>query len=307
MNKLSQEVLENYQVRKTKKQKQRFINLLKERLSNVTVEEGGMLHNRNIVVGSVKKAKVIIGAHYDTAAVLLLPNFVMPKNILISILYSIILVVALSLPYIFVTGILCLLLKNIFDNVDIIVTILEILYFVYLIGIVCIGIPNKHTANDNTSGVITLIELINDLPPELKDKVAFVFFDNEENGLFGSGFFAKKHKAELKNKLVINIDCVSDGNHFMLVESKLAEEKYHQQVMHTFKGTGNKVIHIERASKTYYPSDQLNFSTSLAITALNKNKLGLYLSRIHTQRDIIFNKSNIDYLRTTLVDFISEL
>ena len=52
------------------------------------------------------------------------------------------------------------------------------------------GKPNKHTANDNTSGVITLLELMNRLSPEQKERTAFVFFDNEENGMLGSAFFA---------------------------------------------------------------------------------------------------------------------
>ena len=60
-----------------------------------------------------------------------------------------------------------------------------------------VGKANKHTANDNTSGVLTLIEALHE--DELKD-VCCVFFDHEEVGLFGSRFFYKKHKEELRIK-----------------------------------------------------------------------------------------------------------
>jgi len=53
-----------------------------------------------------------------------------------------------------------------------------------------IGYRNKHTANDNTSGIITITRILEELSPEDRKKVCAVYFDNEEKGLFGSSFFA---------------------------------------------------------------------------------------------------------------------
>ena len=56
------------------------------------------------------------------------------------------------------------------------------------------GKANKHTANDNTSGIITIIESAIKLPEDLRDEVCFVLFDNEELGLLGSSAFSKEYK-----------------------------------------------------------------------------------------------------------------
>ena len=56
MTELSELILSKYQVRKTRKQKTEFIELLKEHLSDhtVTIESGGFTRSRNIVVGDVE-------------------------------------------------------------------------------------------------------------------------------------------------------------------------------------------------------------------------------------------------------------
>ena len=79
------------------------------------------------------------------------------------------------------------------------------------------GKANTHTANDNTSGVITIIEAACNMPEEFRDRVCFILFDNEEKGLLGSKALAKKYKNIKQNKLVINFDCVSDGDYLLFL------------------------------------------------------------------------------------------
>ena len=72
------------------------------------------------------------------------------------------------------------------------------------------GPANKHTANDNTSGVITLLEASLSMPDEDRKQVCFVFFDNEEKGMFGSAAFTKAHRKAKKETL--NISSSQAGN-----------------------------------------------------------------------------------------------
>ena len=52
MHELSKKILDKYQVRKTKKQKTEFIELLQKELNHkITIEEGGLFKSRNIIVG----------------------------------------------------------------------------------------------------------------------------------------------------------------------------------------------------------------------------------------------------------------
>lgn len=63
-----------------------------------------------------------------------------------------------------------------------------------VIALVMIGPANKHNANDNTSGVVTLLEIARSLPESQRGKVCFVLFDLEEAGLIGSAAYRKAHK-----------------------------------------------------------------------------------------------------------------
>ena len=59
MHPLSETILANYQIRKTQRQKTAFIDFLRGQIPDLQVEAGGLLHNRNLVVGDVRTAKVI--------------------------------------------------------------------------------------------------------------------------------------------------------------------------------------------------------------------------------------------------------
>ena len=88
MTELSREILRDWQIRKTKAQKLRFIEFMQSRLPGLTVEEGGWPRCRNLVLGDPENADVVFTAHYDTCARLPFPNFITPKNLLIYLLYS---------------------------------------------------------------------------------------------------------------------------------------------------------------------------------------------------------------------------
>lgn len=286
---LSQTILQQYQVRKTKKQKDAFIQLMKSHFPKLTVQEGGFPKCRNLIVGDIDSAKIILSAHYDTCAQLLLPNFITPKSPLLSILYSVLLVA----PLVLIVILLNTLLNHITSNYWVHYW-LSLAAYLGLMLLLVAGPANKHTANDNTSGVIALCELLQVLTPETRNKVAFVFFDHEETGLVGSSLLRSKHKDLAKGKLLINLDCISDGDHILVSATKAARKEYSDALKNAFQPTDNKSILFTKAERTYYPSDQVGFKKSVAIAALKKKRfIGYYMDRIHTSRDVMFDKENI--------------
>ncbi len=301
MTELSRKILNSFQVRRTKKQKLAFIELLRNYFPDLTIEEGGFLHNRNIIIGDVEQSKLIIGAHYDTCALLPFPNFITPKNIFIYILYNLL----ICIPFFLASGLFYYVLSLFINDSSLVVLLSDLFLLVLLVGGLLIGVPNKHTANDNTSGVIMLCELISRLTEEEKKNVAFVFFDNEENGLFGSSFFASKHKKGLKDKLMINLDCVSDGDNLLVVQNKIAGEKYGEIIKNSFVANECKKVYLEKSTTAFYPSDQMNFPNYIALAFLNKGRFGLYMNKIHTKKDTVFDESNIEYLFICLKNFIN--
>lgn len=299
-------VFEQHQVRKSKKQKSAFISLIcnyAEKCRYLCKVEKGSFGARNIVVGDPETAKVIYTAHYDTCAVLPFPNFVTPKHISIYLLYNL-LVVAAYLILGGLTAFLCTVIATVFkiENVFLWMLMYECSFFIPLI-LMMFGPANKNTANDNTSGVMTLIHLMEKMPEELRNDCAFVFFDLEEIGLFGSAGFANQHKNIKNNTIVINFDCVSDGENFIIIIPK----KLHSQAEFFTQAYKSNTFHIEVLKKGYfYPSDQANFKKGVGIAALKRFKRTkiLYMDRIHTKKDTVYCEENIRFLVDSSIRFL---
>lgn len=293
MREISEKILKDYQVRKTKKQKLEFIEFMKSNYPELRVEEGGMFHNRNIVIGDIDKAKVVYTAHYDTCARLPFPNIILPKNILLSILYGFV----VCIPFLAIMSGVRWLMSFVTDE-PLIKFYVSLLAFLFsMVVVLFLGVPNKHTANDNTSGVVTLCELMVSLSEKEREKCAFVFFDNEENGLLGSSYFRKLHKKQMADKLLVNFDCVGDGDNILIVQNKPAKEKYEAALKECFPTAEGKKMWFEKSSQAYYPSDQSGFPVGIAVAAL-KGKRGplLYMNRIHTNRDTVCDRENIRFV-----------
>ena len=301
MNHISKKILSEYQVRKTKKQKTRFIEFIRENIPEAKIEQGGFGNNRNIVVGDVDKAEVVFTAHYDTCAVLPFPNLITPKNILFTILYGLI----IALPFLVVFIALDNFLLEVTDNFFFSYWVSFVVFMGLMLLVFMGGVPNKHTANDNTSGVVTLCELMFSMTSEERGRYAFVFFDNEENGLLGSSYFRKIHKEKMKNKLLVNLDCVGDGDNLLIVESKPAKDRYGSFMREAFSEDDSLRVLFESSSTTFYPSDQAGFPVNIAMaTVKRKPVLGLYMDRIHTRRDTVCEEKNIQYIVKGLKAFI---
>ena len=306
MTDTTREIFEKYQVRKTKKQKSAFIGYVERLAGEWGYEcrvEPGSFGARNIVVGDPDRAKVVYTAHYDTCPVLPFPNFITPKCIALYLVYQ----VAILLGFFavaFVLGGVFGALSAVLDlGLDLAIIASEFAYILLLV-LLFAGPANKHTANDNTSGVTLLIDAMREMPPERRDEVAFVFFDLEESGLFGSMGFARKHKAAMKDRLLLNFDCISDGEH-MLFALRRGAVKYREAIGQAFaERDGFSVTVADRG--VFYPSDQMNFPCGVGVAALRSTKGGLlYMNRIHTRRDVIYREENIEFFLRGAVELPS--
>ena len=298
MTETTKVILEKYQVRKSKKQKRAFASYLE----NIATEEGysfktekGIFGAKNLVAGDPEKAKVIYTAHYDTAPMLPFPNFITPKHISIYLLYSLAIIIgffAIALVLGFLLGMIAMAFSIDFKFIQPFGILIYLLLFVLMFA----GPANKHTANDNTSGVTLLIDIMKDLPVESRDDVAFIFFDLEEMGLFGSFSFAKKHKEAMKYRLLLNFDCVSDGKNMLFVLRNGATP-YREAIENAFKAKDDFKVEIAD-KKVFYPSDQGNFPCGVGVAALHSTKKGiLYMNRIHTRKDVVYQEENIEFFK----------
>ena len=299
MQSVSEELLARWQVRKTKQQKRAFEAFLLDALQAAgyadarAEESGGVGRSRNLIAGDPDTAKVIFTAHYDTCAELPVPNYITPMNIPVWIFYQLLLVLGMFLvatAFAALVWLLPLPEDLLFGVSSLAFSGALIFMCVWMIA----GKANPHTANDNTSGVIALLEAALALPEERHGEVAFVWFDNEESGLFGSSAFAQKHKDAAKNTLLVNFDCVSDGDTFLVVlPHRMKDEPLADVLRASFMPHGGKEAVFPTTKRAVYPSDQVRFRRGVGVAALKRGKLGLYLDRIHTKEDTAFDEANI--------------
>lgn len=299
------DVVKNYPVRKSKKQKQAFRADVTQWLQNLgypVCEEKGSFHSCNLVIGDPQRARYLVTAHYDTCARLPFPNLITPCNFWTFLLYQIFICLMLMLPALAVGGLVGYLLHS-----------FDIGYFLFVvllwadIVLMLIGPANSSNVNDNTSGVVTLLEIARSIPELHRKNVCFVLFDLEEAGLIGSASYKKKHKREIPNQLVLNLDCVGEGDDiYFFPTAKLKKSKERLAPLQKLAGGyGKKSIAVRTKGFSVYPSDQSNFPYGVGICALKRGWAGLYLSRIHTPRDTVLDETNVNILRAALTTLIS--
>lgn len=299
MTEAAKTVLTAYEVRKTKGQKEAFRAFLCRELEQLgyepRVESGrSLVTSHNVVAGDPEKARVLLTAHYDTCAVLPFPNFITPRNLPVFLLYQ--LAVAAVIFILAIAVEVALIMA--FDP-----PLWAALLAMYAALAFCIwwmlaGKANRRTANDNTSGVITLLEMAAALPPEDRDAVCFVWFDNEELGLFGSSAFAGAHRRVRADTLTLNFDCVGDGDYLQFFPSRTVKKDSETMALleSAFLSEGKKVVEVVRGLGLY-PSDQARFRRGVGVAALKKAPLiGYYMDRIHTRRDTVLEEDNVQLL-----------
>lgn len=302
MPNLCDTILESYQMRKTEEQKTQFIQLLQQHFPDLRVEKAEK--SRNLVIGDISRAKLILTAHYDTCGRSLFPNISMPFRPVLKFAYNMLVLLPL----------ISLMMLVIFGLEPVIPDMRTRL----LLGLLAYYIPffyhfygkpaNPNTANDNTSGVCLLVRLLQTLTPQQLEKVAIVFFDNEEKGCVGSKAFRKLHKAETENTPIFNFDCVADGEHILFISTPKAERTWEPLLRQAFRDGDGLTVGFASSKKAKYSSDQKRFPVSIGTAALRHHKvIGYYFARIHTVKDTIHDKNNIEFLRSGIVRLLDTI
>ena len=300
------DVLTLFPIRKTKKQKQAFRDAVQSYLKSIGYDsaiEKGKAGARNLVIGDPENADYLITAHYDTPAALPFPNLITPCSFLPFLGYQILLTVLIFLVAL-VPGLL--LIPAGLDAEA--ASRIWCLSLYGILALMLVGPANKSNANDNTSGVVTVLEIAKSMPESARSKVCFILFDLEEAGLIGSASYQKTHKKQTGKQIILNLDCVGDGNEIVMFPTKkLLKDAKKLDNLRRITGTwGEKRISIREKGFAYYPSDQKHFPYGVGIAALRRSSwAGLYCSRIHTRKDTVLEETNVNILRAALVSLIT--
>ena len=293
---LSQQILKEFPVRKSAREKAEFRQWLIKRLkkSGYTVEEESYgMGTRNIVAGRPETAELVFTTHYDTGPRGV--SFVSPTNLILTVAVPVVTVLVIT-ALCFVLSVLPTFLLNAPGAT---VPLFVALMF-FSLWLMVRGPANPNNANCNTSGVVTVLAIAQALPKPMRRHVAFVFFDNGEAGMAGASKYKRKHSAEVEHQVIFNFECVGDGEHILLMPSKKSrwDGFLLQQLDECYVGEGEKTFKQTIEGLIYYPSDHRKFPFHVAVAAFHRKKgVGYYLTRIHTPKDTVLDEQNILLLR----------
>ncbi len=177
---------------------------------------------------------VVLTAHYDTHIArenyilsFYSRRFQLNRNIFVKILGTG-LIFALMALYMFNLKPVLMNLMLIASNLIVIELpygVVNVISALAVVSTLIILYPKKpFTADDNTSGVVGLIKLAKMLKENgLGNRVKIVFTDYEEWGTLGAKSFIKENEDKLKDKIIINFDCIGRGSNIIITSPKESE------------------------------------------------------------------------------------
>ena len=297
---------EKFPIRRSEEQKSAFRTWMVEQAQSMGYQaqvECVKKHN-NVVIGDPEMAQAIFVAHYDTPAGFFLPNLMTPRNRGFFYLRQ----VGMILLYILIGALLGIPAGVLSGNARIGFLVGYLAYMALVFGMIY-GPANKHNVNDNTSGVAAILETMARIPAEQRSKVAFILFDNEERGLLGSKAYAKAHPHVKENGFVVNLDCVGDGDHVLLISNQKARDAgAYAALTAGMEGQSGRELHLFPMETSKGSSDHKSFKTSSVIYACRVSKVvGFYCDKIHTSKDTVCEQVNLDFIAGGLSDFVAKL
>lgn len=297
------DILKLHPIRKTEEQKEAFrrdIQTYIQELGYSYTLETEKNKAQNVIIGNPEKAKYLISAHYDTPATLGIPNVCTPCNGLLAGLRYL---AAVLFGATYSGGAFILIQAGML--IPGIVLLLLLLCDLWLMRV---APANVNNANDNTSGVVTLLEIARSLPEAHRNKVCFLLFDLEEKGLKGSAAYRKAHKDITEKQILLNLDCVGDGDHILLMPTKKLRKDaaFIGRLKYLGGWFGKKQILTIDKGFCAYNSDHKNFPLAVGIGAFHKRKgAGFVLDKIHTKHDTNLEITNVNLLRAAIITLIT--
>ena len=142
---------------------------------------------------------------------------------------------------------------------------------------------------------------------EYDKRVCLVFLDNNERNLLGASAFKKRHIDKASGNLFIDIDCVGDGEHLLLLPSKHSrwDSRLLEALEEAFPKGGTMEPHLRTKGLHYYPSDNRKFKFHVVVCACRHLAgLGYYIPHLRTRRDTALDEDNIAYVTEGLARFL---
>ena len=122
--------------------------------------------------------------------------------------------------------------------------------------------------------------------------------------LEGSKAFAKAHPDIKEKALVVNLDCVGNGDTYIFCGSAAAQEDPLYDALKEALERGGSFARFFPTGKASMNSDHKSFDKGVGVCACrHKPFIGYYNDRIHTARDTVADPQTVSRLAEALADF----
>lgn len=297
MTRFSRELLNDCNIRRTKKQKANFRKKMVDKFYasgySAFEERYGLLSNRiNLIIGVPENADIIFAANYTTKPTLIFKNYIFPKNKKLQNLYRFIILSLMSIIALFAEHFYFLLTKNAMDSFFSFLVLMVAMLFYCFFG------PSFKGANDNTSSVVAICEAILALSPEeiKRRKISFVFFDNPSFLKCAEKAYISRHR---KEQTVINLSTIGQGNHLLFMCSKAlrADDKLTEKLISCIENHKEKANFVTQMENTSFRKYANVFPKSMYISSFFQTKKGLlYSKNSRTIWDNSADETNIELI-----------
>jgi len=261
---LFQEINARFPARYTAAQKLEFLAWCKGyfRDLGLIVQERKEGGGINLLIGDLSQSQIILSAHYDTARMHRLSFYSTCENGVIPRLKQ---------------------------------------YFTCIRSALSRGKGyNPVNANDNTSGVATLLAVASAMP----FGVCYLLTDGEEDGSYPARAFAKENQSALQNKLFIALDCVGKGKDFGVIYYRAYNRKYAENLSAFLQEKLDAQSYFPKSS---FPTDAEYFFKAVCISCFLRDQKGhRYFTDVHTPRDNEICAQNLDDLSNALCRYARE-
>ena len=302
---LKKYLLTVHPVRKTGAQKREFRQWLLRELKRAGWKAGEETYGKwngsvNVVAGDPDRADIFLCAHYDTGSRMLVPDFVSPANVLAHICYHLAAALALAAA----AFLLALAVSFPLDQPGLMLPLFLVLAVAGL-WLAAYGPANQSNANGNSSGVLALMAAARAVRPG--KRVCLVFLDNNERSLLGASAFKKRHIDKASQCLVIDLDCVGDGEELLLIPSKYSrwDGALLEALESSFPEGEEMRPHVLAKGLQYYPSDNRKFKFHVTVCACRYLAgLGYYIPHLRTKKDTVLREENAAYIARSIARFL---
>jgi len=139
--------------------------------------------------------------------------------------------------------------------------------------------------------------------------VAFVLTDHSSQGQLGARAYAKAHPQAQYTPLVIDLNCLGQGEALVGIASRLAvNHPAYEMLQQALEPNEALPAFLYKGLGSAYTSDHSAFKCSVGLMACKKAPaLGWYVSRIHTRRDTQADTNLMQNAADTLISFVLKI